>query len=89
MNLFTIEDYKVLLEDVPLLNFTHDLSIIIKDNNFKTTNADEDIRDFLIKKYPSTSKFFFELPLRQVPRFINNEDKFIHSIVLWRLKIGK
>lgn len=86
MSDFTREDYEILVEMASPSNFVNDLYNILK---YHPAATPDEIKEFLIKKYPTTSRLFFEVPLRQIPKWINLKDKFINTIMTWRLNIGK
>ena len=86
MSDFTREDYGTYVEMASPSNFVNDLYNILK---YHPTATPYEIKEFLIKKYPSTSRLFYEVPLRQIPKWINLKDNFINTIMTWRLNIGK
>lgn len=86
MNDFSIEDYKKLVEMAPSCNFINDLHTII---NHHPSSTPDEIKSFLINKYPKTAKLFYEVSLRQIPLWINNKNEFINTIMTWRLTVNK
>lgn len=86
MILYTVEEYKKLVEIGPPYNFISDISTMIAIRRYEN---EEQIKEFLIEHYPQVSKFLFEVPLRQVPLLMNSPEKLIQAIMSWRLSIGK